>query len=464
MNSLSKALFQELVLLSIIIIGATSCQQTSTTVNDKLGQPIKIQTLCNSATISTDTTVSYSFYLPKTYNGNDKLPVIFFFDPQGDGSLPINNYLQLADKYGYIFIGSNNIMNGQSAGYTRQVFVKLLAEAKTRLVIDNNRLFTAGFSGGAKIASFFAQQMSEIVGVAACGASIPNSNNVQPNYYYAGIVGNRDFNYLEVQQTFTVFSQRGFDYTSVVFNGGHQWPSVSSFEIALIGFNIYSIKTKQLDENTEWLDNVWNRMSDSIYHFNEVNDIINENIYLNQTMRWFYGLRNTNELRKRSINIMQGKRFNVLIKNRQKLIQTEVKLRSEFIRAIELRNIDWWITEIEHINKSVAKGDSEVAQVSHRLLNYISMVSFMLIKTDLENNRIETVAHKLKIYELVDSTNPDVYLMYARYYLLQNNIEGMKQSFIRAQELGFSNYSTYKSQPLWSVLFSQNEIVPLIEE
>lgn len=458
------SLIQRVILPTVILALFFSCQQPDKTVVDKFGESLKTQTVMVDELVKADSTISYSFYLPKTYNGEDKLPVIFFFDPHANGSLPVNSYSLLANKYGYIFIASNSIMNGQTAVYTREVFIKLLTETKDRFSIDENRLFTAGFSGGAKLAIIFAQQMPEIIGVVACGASLPITGDTRPDYYYAGIVGNQDFNYLEVQQTFTVFDQQGFDYTSVVFDGGHQWPSVNSFEMAITGLDIYSIKTKRLTKKDEWLNEIWTKMNDSIYHFNETQDIIHENIFISQTSRWFYGLRNTKELKKRSYEIRQSQQFYNLIKKRQKLIQTEVKLRSEFIKAMELRDIDWWNTEIERINKSIEQSDKEVAQVSQRLLNYLSMVSFMLIKTDLDDNRIDNAINKLKIYELVDPNNPDVYLMYARYYMLQNDIDAMKQNFTKAQELGFNNYEVYKSEYSWKQLFEKEDIIALSKQ
>ena len=163
-------------------------------------------------------------------------------------------------------------------------------------------------------------------------------------------------------------------------------------------------------------------------------------------------------MKKRSYEIRQSQQFYNLIKIRQKLIQTEVKLRSEFIKAMELRDINWWNTEIERINMSIEQSDKEVAQVSQRLLNYLSMVSFMLVKTDLDDNRIDNAVNKLKIYELVDPNNPDVYLMYARYFLLQDDIDAMKQSFKKAQELGFDDYEGYRSEYSWQQLFEREEI------
>ena len=61
-----------------------------------------------------DTSLTYALYLPKRYTSFERSPVIFLFDPHGDGSLPIEKYKELAEKYGYILAGSNTSKNGMS--------------------------------------------------------------------------------------------------------------------------------------------------------------------------------------------------------------------------------------------------------------------------------------------------------------------------------------------------------------
>ena len=454
-----KKIKQTIIGIAITIIAFSGCQQPAKEITDKTGKLIETEMVVDNQTGLLDSSINYCFYLPKNYNGIDKLPVVIFLDPHANGKISINKYAKLANQYGYVFVSSNNIKNGQSANFTSGLFQNLLKETKNRFVIDENRMFTAGFSGGAKLAMMFAQQLPEIIGVAACGGSLPISSNSQPNYYYAGIVGNEDFNYLEVHQTFTVFDQWGFDYTSSIFNGAHEWPPAKNFEMALIGFNIYTIKIKRSTKDEEWLDMVWLRMNDSVKALKTNKDLIQENIYLSQIKRWFYGLKNIKDISKKAYEIDIDPEFRKLAIKRQKLIQNEVKLRAEFIKAIQMRDLDWWNREIENINTSTHVNDYGVAQVSKRLLNYLSMASYMLVKTDLDDSRIDAAAKKLKIYEMVDADNPDVYLMYARYYLLLDDIEAMKLNFKKAQDLGFNDIETYKNETSWTELMNHPALV-----
>jgi len=448
-----------LACLLISLTFLTGCNMKSQKITDKTGAPVYQGTITDNQTGAHDSTLNYCYYLPKKYNGVDKFPVVFFLDPHAKGKLPLQHYAKLADEYGYIFIASNTIKNGLSAYEASRWMKELMNETKNRFTIDEKQLFASGFSGGAKLALIYTEQMPEIIGVIACGGSIPINKDQRPNYYYAGITGNQDFNYLETQQTATVFDQQGFDYTSINFDGGHEWPPVESFEIGLIGLKIYSIKIKRAGKNEDWLDKVWQRMNDSITHFAESKDLINENIYLSQTQRWFYGLKNIQDIKKKSIALTQNIDFRKHLQKKQKLIQNEVKLRAEFIRAIQLRNMDWWEREIANMNKSINQNDKDIAQVSQRLLNYLSMASFMLVKTDLDDARLDEALKKLKIYQLVDTDNPDVYLMYAHYFMQLEDYEAMNLNYKKAIDLGFADIESYKKDAFWTNLLNRKDLV-----
>src|SRR4051812_46967190 len=58
-----------------------------------------------------DASQSYALYIPIVQNAAP-MPVIYCFDPHGDGSLPLRHYQLLADAYHFILVGSNNSKNG----------------------------------------------------------------------------------------------------------------------------------------------------------------------------------------------------------------------------------------------------------------------------------------------------------------------------------------------------------------
>ena len=82
---------------------------------------------------------SYAWYIPQKGNGK-AMPVVFFFDPHGDGTLPLNKYKTLAEAYGFILIGSNHSKNGNDWPTTENIWNSLITDVRQRLKIDERRL------------------------------------------------------------------------------------------------------------------------------------------------------------------------------------------------------------------------------------------------------------------------------------------------------------------------------------
>lgn len=432
-----------------------ACNTNTHEITDKYGKNITRNVLVENQVASKDSSVSYAYYLPEKYDGKTKVPVLFILDAHADVKTPINKYQTLANTYGYIFIGSQNIKNGMSGFESQKHINILIKEAKKRFVIDEKRMFVSGFSGGAKLAISFAQQIPDLIGVIACGGSIPLMVSEKPTYYYAGVVGNQDFNFLEVQQTYSVFDKQGLDFTSIVFNGAHEWPPAKSYEMALASMNIYAMKTKRLVKDNKWLDLFYQRMLDSVQSQKSRNDLLLAHQTVSQAIRWFNGLHSLKELNNLALQIRQNPKLSQQMQKTQQLIRKEVQLRSAFIKAIQTQDISWWKSEVEKINQSTAVKNKLQAQVSQRLLNYLSMACFMLAKTDLDDVNLDNAIKKIHIYELVDPDNYDVYLMYARFYMLNGDTDKMNAYYKKAQNLGFVNNDIYAKDVSWKKLMEQ---------
>ena len=62
-----------------------------------------------------DPSQSYALYLPSQYSPDRRWPIIYAFDPSAHGRISVELYQNVAEKYGYILVGSNNSQNGPEA-------------------------------------------------------------------------------------------------------------------------------------------------------------------------------------------------------------------------------------------------------------------------------------------------------------------------------------------------------------
>src|ERR1700756_4760718 len=97
-------------------------------------------------------TQEYAIYLPTNYTADKKWPVIYFFDPHGVGNLPIKIYKQLAEKYGFVIAGTYNSKNGMQMNESGHAALSLMRDVDQRISVNNARIYTFGFSGGARVA------------------------------------------------------------------------------------------------------------------------------------------------------------------------------------------------------------------------------------------------------------------------------------------------------------------------
>ncbi|HYK47883.1 MAG TPA: hypothetical protein VEV83_22050, partial [Parafilimonas sp.] len=145
-----------------------------------------------------DASQSYDIYVP--VNGmNAHSSLVFFFDPHADGSLPVKKYQSLADKYDFIFIGSNNSKNGNDFQMSENIWRNLFNDAQSRFTFNHDRMYTCGFSGGAKVAGYVALNHAEIKGVIANGAGLPDGTPAGNfNFSFTAVTGEGDMNMTEL--------------------------------------------------------------------------------------------------------------------------------------------------------------------------------------------------------------------------------------------------------------------------
>jgi len=165
-------MFKNIIYLFIIIL-LFGCGNKKTIVTEYKGK-FKRAEIIKTIVCKQDSTQSYSLYLPSNYVEDKSFPIVYCFDPHADGSLAISKFKNAAEKYGYILIGSNNSKNGLTTlSYTLKT---LFEEIKNNISFNENLQYTAGFSGGGRVALEVSQNYLKIAGVASNSAGLNEKN------------------------------------------------------------------------------------------------------------------------------------------------------------------------------------------------------------------------------------------------------------------------------------------------
>src|SRR6476646_8364363 len=180
-------------------------------------------TVHGSVATLADASNSYALYLPSAYSPAKRWPLLLVFDPFARGEVSVKLFHEAAEKYGFIVVGSNNSKNFEDPSAAIRV---LWADVKERYAVDPRRIYTAGLSGGARVASTVALACRNcIAGVIANSAGLPNGA-ATPGPEAADwflVAGTTDFNYPEQLHLKESFDARKVVSRFVVYDGPHNW-------------------------------------------------------------------------------------------------------------------------------------------------------------------------------------------------------------------------------------------------
>lgn len=214
-SSLNRALFSAslLVLLRALAAGQTPEVQ------------VRIRAINPKVPCSSNPAETYALYLPSGFSTNRQWPILYLFDPFARGQAAAEVVQPAAEKFGYIVAASNNSRNGPKGG-SKEAAIAMWEDTQARLPVDPHRRYTAGLSGGARVAVSVALSCGDCVaGVIADAAAFPAGATPPRHMSFAffGAVGNADFNYAEFASLRRELDKTNARYRICVFDGTHGW-------------------------------------------------------------------------------------------------------------------------------------------------------------------------------------------------------------------------------------------------
>ncbi len=189
---------------------------------------------------------SYALYVPTKYSHERRWPIVYVFDPLARGPLALAQFQHAAEIHGYIVAASNNSRNGpwQPEFEAAEAMVR---DTQQRFSVDLKRIYFAGFSGGARVASQLAQLCKCAAGVLLSGAGFSHgsSPSAESKFPVFSAVGDADFNYSELIPLQDALEKAAFPHWLRIFDGPHEWAPPIVIDEALAWFRIESVKSQR---------------------------------------------------------------------------------------------------------------------------------------------------------------------------------------------------------------------------
>jgi len=418
-----------------------------------------------------DPSQRYAVYVPASYDAKKKWPIIYFFDPHGVGNVPLVLYKALADKYGYILAGTYNSKNGMQWTESEKAAQAFMQDSWQRLSIDNSRIYTFGFSGGARVASSVALYDGGVTGVVACGGGFPEKNpEIKQSFTFLGFVGERDFNYTEMNQLDKQLEHSPLIHQLIVYHGKHQWPPADVAEQVFQWHELNAMKMKFIPKNDSLIKVVQEQFIKEAERCEKQKNEVAEYFTYKKMLNFIGDMADVGVIAAKVQQLEKSDKISKYLADEEENLEQEMQVEKQFINYLSDKDIDWWTSTISDMRNFIKKDSlAPIAQQNQRLLSYLSLATYMGASQAFKEQNNSSAAHFLDLYKMVDPTNPEHSYLYACMYARANNTDKALNYLEDAIKLGFidvkraeadSNFAAIKDNPAFIALLKKMQAAP----
>lgn len=414
-----------------------------------------------------DTSQSYALYLPGNYSTEKSYPVIYAFDPHATGKLPVSMYKELAEQYGYIIVGSNNSKNGTTWEDSQNIANKLFADVGNRLSVNTQRIYVLGFSGGARVANALAITNGSIAAAICCGASAPmfNSNAPGKNYSFLGIVGNEDFNYVEMRKYDMIdLTGHNMKHLLITFDGKHEWPAASIMDDAFWWLALNDMRKNIDTKNDALIAKHYQAALKQIELYQEKKQIFETYKLCQKTINFYDGLTDLSPCYTIYKTLQSDPEVDKQLKLEEGIWTEEEELKQQYLKAMQTQDLTWWNKNIAALNQKIKTGkDKNKILMNKRLLNFLSLAAYMQTSGALKQNNIPAADFFGKIYLLVDPTNNEAHYLMAKIFVKNGKNKKAIKSLNLAIENGFTDIARLQNDVAFNEIKNTKEFIEVIK-
>ncbi|MDP4188163.1 MAG: hypothetical protein Q8905_08960 [Bacteroidota bacterium] len=460
MSSARKILCLVSLILTCFSCSSRNGSRLSADVAERFNKTVEKGKVIDSICCRKDASQSYALYLPAHYTPSRRWPVIYAFDSHGHGNVPVKLFQHIAEKLGFVVIGSNNSKNGLSGDDYNYIINHLLDDTHEKISIDSRRVYTAGHSGGARLACYVAASYGGVAGVIACSAGFQPDPAMKNRFDFIGIAGTEDMNFLEMYNLDKDLNQSLLKHYFLSYKGKHAWPPQPVLDQALTWMQMNAMRNKLTPVDQTLIDEFARSQNTSVAG---TKDILEKYEILKFTSDCLNGLCDLTSYNKQLQNLKNSVEVKNHLDRMEKITNVEFSMQKKYSAAFMEKSISWWQPELVRLSRQKGKNGDENS-MNKRLLGFVSLMSYTYLSHALSEQDINNAEKFAKIYRLSDPANPDCYYLYSWLYIeLGKNKEALS-SLNKAVELGFSDKKKLEQDPVFAEISSSPEFTRILQK
>lgn len=439
----------------------TATTTTTTLSTSSVPYSFEVGKVIPHVVCKSDPSQSYALYIPPK-GKTEALPVIYFFDPHADGSLPLNKYKALADAYNFILIGSNNSKNGNDWSTTENIWNTLLSDTQRRLKINNGRIYTCGFSGGAKVAGFVALNHSNVKGVIVGGAGLPDQTSPGNfNFTYTIIAGEGDMNITDLVELNNELDRTQTKHRIIFFEGKHEWSPENIMNIAFEGLQLDAMREKLITQDNLFISNYITKSKTSINDLSNSNNLIKAEHECKLSINLLDGLTNeVNWFKEKDATLLRNDEYKKQLQAQQSLFTAEQNMKAELMQQFQNGDINYWTKTINDL-QSKAKSQTAEGAMYQRLVAYLSLAFYSVSNQLIANNQNNEAKYFVELYKMDDPANSEAWYFSAILDARNNDSKATENDLLKAVANGFNDKTRMEQQPEFQRLANQIDFLKI---
>lgn len=337
--------------------------------------------IIDSVRINDSISETYKLYLPKKFDGKGTWPVIFVFDMEGKNSQALNIFKVSAEEQGFLLASSNDISDTLSISKNVLITSRMFQEVAALFPLNRNRIYTAGFSSGAKFAAIVPSFIKEVEGVISCGSFVPSVELLDEKnpFYFVGIVGNEDFNYPQMLQGRELLNKMKFPNDLLVFDGGERWTDYSLIGKALKILTLSAIAKGNVAKNDEFVMNSYGQNLKDLKLLINSGQLLKAYNLQSEIISIYRPHLEVDSLREQLKTLKKENRYRSQRRNLNNVLLRESFIKEDYeynlfddLSALNYNNLGWWNYQMEELKKYDKKPDPFEQQMGKRLLGYLN--------------------------------------------------------------------------------------------
>ncbi len=404
---------------------------------------------------------SYSLYVPNAYDPDKLSAIVFIFDPVARGGVGIAPFIKAAEQYNYLLVCSNDSRNGP---YERNFDIanRLFDQVFNTFQIDAKQVYTAGFSGGARLATAIAVLTDQIQGVIGCGAGFSSNTDHTPNFEkfsYVGLVGVRDMNYQEMVNNIKWLRRFKVENELFVSKDDHRWPNPDQILTAFDWLELQAYKRELRLKDTSTISHLYQKNLDAAYALEAQSELLNTVKEYERIIRNFapYLDMEAHGKKIKELKRTQGYRREQRSVEEVKYLEIDItkKFRGRFMEELQSpdpeQDFTWWEREVQNFDKRYMENKNpRLREMGERIRSSLFAIAFESGNGYKAANDMPKLLYCNEVLLVLSPTRPFPQYRMAQYYAQMGDEEKFLEHLEAAMKLGFTDKEQLLRTPEFS--------------